>query len=176
MAVFHMLDTSTGDVVLPIATNAGAPTNGTSGTLAGIAARGSLLLDVTNAVLYQNSNTLASPTWTAPTNGDVVYAGGPAVDTVAAAILSYVDSLGPSRVSGYADSVSPWQDTVEIAQLIRICLDAAASDGTKMLSNILWNGTQALVTINGTTADVQGTDDPVNGPELLYCGHVAVTQ
>lgn len=45
-------------------TNAGAPTNGTSGTLAGVAEKGSLLTDTTNAKLYINTNTLASPTWT----------------------------------------------------------------------------------------------------------------
>jgi hypothetical protein len=44
--------------------HAGAPTNGTSGTLAGVAIKGALLLDTTNATVYQNSNTLASPTWT----------------------------------------------------------------------------------------------------------------
>jgi hypothetical protein len=43
--------------------NAGFPTNGTSGTLAGIALKGALLLDTTNGVIYINSNTQASPTW-----------------------------------------------------------------------------------------------------------------
>lgn len=43
--------------------NAGAPTNGTSGTLAGIADKGDLLSDTTNGILYQNTNTKASPTW-----------------------------------------------------------------------------------------------------------------
>lgn len=43
--------------------NAGAPTNGVNGTLAGIAGIGALLIDTTNAVLYQNVNTQASPTW-----------------------------------------------------------------------------------------------------------------
>lgn len=43
-------------------TNAGAPVNGT--TLAGIALKGALLLDTTNGVLYINSGTQASPTWT----------------------------------------------------------------------------------------------------------------
>lgn len=47
-----------------IYTNAGVPTNGTSGTLAGTAGVGALLVDTTNAVTYQNTNTLASPTWT----------------------------------------------------------------------------------------------------------------
>lgn len=41
--------------------NAGAPTNGT--TYAGVAAVGALLIDTTNAILYQNTGTIASPTW-----------------------------------------------------------------------------------------------------------------
>jgi hypothetical protein len=44
--------------------NAGAPSNGTGGTFANAAPKGSLLLDVTNATMYQNTNTQASPTWT----------------------------------------------------------------------------------------------------------------
>ncbi len=50
------------DVV--IGSNAGAPTNGTSGTLVAIAGPGSLLIDRTNSKLYINTNTKASPTWT----------------------------------------------------------------------------------------------------------------
>jgi len=46
-------------------TNAGAPTDGTSGTLAGIAEKGDLLIDTSTPGLYQNTNTQASPTWTA---------------------------------------------------------------------------------------------------------------
>lgn len=45
-------------------TNAGAPTSGTSGTGAGTAGPGSLCIDYTNAKLYINTNTKASPTWT----------------------------------------------------------------------------------------------------------------
>lgn len=45
-------------------TVAGVPVDGTSGTFAGIAAKGDLLTDTTNAILYINTNTLASPTWT----------------------------------------------------------------------------------------------------------------
>jgi hypothetical protein len=44
--------------------NAGAPSDGTSGTYAGIADKGDLLIDTTNGTLYQNTNTKASPTWT----------------------------------------------------------------------------------------------------------------
>lgn len=44
--------------------NAGAPSDGTSGTAVGIAGPGCLLVDTTNAFLYINTNTKASPTWT----------------------------------------------------------------------------------------------------------------
>lgn len=46
-----------------VLTNAGAPTDGTSGTFAGFAGIGSLLLDTTNGVVYVNGGTKASPTW-----------------------------------------------------------------------------------------------------------------
>lgn len=49
---------------LAVYKNAGAPTSGTSGTLAKIAPIGALLVDTTGARLYINTNTVASPTWT----------------------------------------------------------------------------------------------------------------
>lgn len=42
----------------------GAPTSGVSGTGAGTAGKGSLYVDTTAGVLYINTGTLASPTWT----------------------------------------------------------------------------------------------------------------
>jgi len=44
--------------------HAGEPSDGTSGTKAGVAGPGSLCIDVTNGVLYINTNTKASPLWT----------------------------------------------------------------------------------------------------------------
>ena len=44
--------------------NAGAPSSGTSGTGAGKTGPGSLCVDTTNAKLYINTNTKASPLWT----------------------------------------------------------------------------------------------------------------
>ncbi len=43
----------------------GAPTNGAAGTGFGEAGPGSLYIDYTNKVTYQNTNTKASPTWSA---------------------------------------------------------------------------------------------------------------
>jgi len=45
-------------------TNDGVPTAGTSGTGAGWAGPGSQCTDYTNAKLYINTGTAASPTWT----------------------------------------------------------------------------------------------------------------
>lgn len=49
-----------------ISGNAGAPSSGTSGTFVNTyrANPGSLLVDTTNKILYINTNTKASPTWT----------------------------------------------------------------------------------------------------------------
>lgn len=47
-----------------LTTGAGAPTNGTSGTGAGLTGKGSLHTDATNGKLYINTGTKASPTWT----------------------------------------------------------------------------------------------------------------
>lgn len=42
----------------------GAPTDGSSGTHADVAPVGALLIDKTNGLLYINTGTKASPTWT----------------------------------------------------------------------------------------------------------------
>src|SRR4051812_36164846 len=42
----------------------GAPTNGTSGTAVGLAGPGSTYTDYTNSLVYVNTGTKASPTWT----------------------------------------------------------------------------------------------------------------
>ena len=46
-----------------VLTLAGVPVDGTSGTGAAVAAKGSLCLDVTNGKAYVNGGTLASPLW-----------------------------------------------------------------------------------------------------------------
>lgn len=46
-----------------IRVNAGAPTSGPSGTLAGIAGKGSLIIDTSNGRLYMNTGNKSSPDW-----------------------------------------------------------------------------------------------------------------
>jgi hypothetical protein len=47
--------------VLPVV-NAGAPTNGTTGN--GFCGKGTLLIDVTNGILYINTGTKSATVWT----------------------------------------------------------------------------------------------------------------
>lgn len=60
-----IFDSKSGARAATIWSNAGAPSNGTSGTFAGYALPGDLLVNTTTAALYQNTNTQASPTWSA---------------------------------------------------------------------------------------------------------------
>jgi hypothetical protein len=74
---FRVFDVNIGDTTLPFFVGDAAPVNGTAGTLAGIAPKGALLA-TSEPALYQNTNTLASPTWTVfeATGGSVVITGG----------------------------------------------------------------------------------------------------
>ncbi len=49
---------------IAIITGNGAPTNGTAGTFAKRANKGSLYIDYSTGNWYTNTNTQASPTWT----------------------------------------------------------------------------------------------------------------
>lgn len=91
---------SVGDVnLVPCWPNAGAPTSGTSGTHAGLAEPGDLLMDTTNHNLYVNTNTKASPTWSS-----VVTAG--AIDgTVVGGVTPAAGAF--TTVDGIVGSVTP---------------------------------------------------------------------
>lgn len=67
----HVIEGSTVEVVADLGTDvilavlrSGDPVNGTTGTLAGIAGPGSLLIAVNGKKLHINTNTKSSPTWT----------------------------------------------------------------------------------------------------------------
>lgn len=103
--------------------------------------------------------------------GDAVFSGGPAVMLIAAAELTYVDWLGPSRQSGYADPDDAWDDTCSIARLIQIALDLKDDNGTTLCRNVVAGG----VTIDGQAQDRQATDATADAPELLLVRSIAIT-
>ena len=133
-------------------------------------------IDATNTILTIDADTKPD-TWVVPAASDVVYAGGPMVDTIAQAIVDYVDSLGPSRAGGFADPNELWEDTVAISRLTQIALDQTDTDGTRFATNTISGGvTIAIGAGASATADVQAQDNTGGAPELLYLKHVAVTQ
>jgi len=71
-----------------------------------------------------------------PTIGDLVFAGGPIVSPIATTILNYIDSMGPSRQSGYANPFDPWEDKVTISRLADIILETKDTDGTRLATYI----------------------------------------
>lgn len=89
--------------------NAGAPVDGTSGTLAGVAEAGDLLIDSTNTNLYQNTNTQASPTWTilSGTSG-LGSLGSLTTDTQASAVAAI------NEVDANADSAQATADAAYV--------------------------------------------------------------
>lgn len=104
-----------------------------------------------------------------PQLGDAVHAGGPVVDTIAAAVLALVDSLGPSRVSKFADKLDAWDDTLRVDRLVEIAMGAADASGARMVADLA-----ADPTINGVAANKQAADNTPQGPQLLYLASCAV--
>jgi hypothetical protein len=121
-------------------------------------------IDTSNTVL-----TLATPPAVSPSTGDTIYPWGPLAKPIAQAALGYIDGLGPSRQSGYADPTDPWEDTCAIARLEQVALNATDLDGvTRLASNVA-----APATLNGVSQDVEAQDN-INGVELLWAGSIVV--
>ena len=124
------------------AVNAGAPTSGTSGTGFGICGPGSLLIDYTNKLVYINTNTKASPTWTPLGGGGVasfVAAGSTQADGVAITTVN-----GTVLVTGANATKGAVLPVGVIGARLLIVNDAAANAVLKIYGN-----TGDSATING---------------------------
>lgn len=110
-AATFMLNSLPATVIL---TNAGTPVNGTSGTGVGVAGPGALLIDTTNAVIYMNSNTLASPTWSPKFGGAIeqqtvatgITASATQTLAGATALTAKINRVNTSATSGNAVKLS----------------------------------------------------------------------
>lgn len=106
--------------------------------------------------------------------GDLMYAASPFVTPVAQAVLDYIDGLGPSRQSGYADTGDDWQDKVAIAQIVKTILNVKDTDGTAFIKNtdaLYVDGVTISVGVYNAPSlnDYQPRDIFNAGPELAYC-------
>lgn len=107
-----------------------------------------------------------------PSVTNSIYAAGPLTAPVSQAVVDYVDSLGPSRVSGFAYAGDPWSDVMSIAGITHAIMDAApASDDTdKYVENV----TSGYPTIDGVQTDVTASDAYTTAPQLMYASRVII--
>lgn len=128
--------------------------------------------DVTETILDLGD---IDPEWVAPTlldGTEPIHAYGPVVESIGDSIVELVDSLGPSKSSGFADESITWSDKLTVSAITAIAEEAADSDGTEFLDEVPVGG----VTIDGSAADLTPDDVDNNNPEILYLSHVLVVQ
>lgn len=119
--------------------------------------------------------------WQAPSTDDRVYSGAAAIcdpaTGVPAAMLAFVDSLGPSRVSGLYDSNDYWSDICSISGLEAAAKNVLASDQTTpLIERTLAGQTQIAVGSGGALSvqDVQAPDNSTFGPALWHALRILV--
>lgn len=134
-----------------------------------VTSQNSVLPVMVRVVSYTNAVNSVLTFDEAPATGiavnDILRAGSEVVLPVAQALLDHVNSLGPSRQSGYADPFDGWNDTIGIG-----ALEGRASNvvdpvdtQTKLVADV------AETTIDGLPTNVTARDVLVGGtPELLY--------
>ena len=171
---FRILDTKVGDVVLPLFTANGTPVNGTSGTLAGVAPIGALLI-TSEPQTYQNSGTQASPTWTAGVSGAAVAITGGTIDgapiggsTPAAAAVTTLSASGLvkySAASGLTASTTQTQagGLALTAQINEVATVANASDAVTLAAltpgqwqDIYNDGSHAMKVFPAASGNIDG--------------------
>ena len=129
----------------------------------------------------QSTLTLETSLPTALAGGEYVLPAGGATLPVASAILAYVDSVGPSRDSGFADPLDVWEDTVSVGRVAEVALSARdAASGERVC---LWSpsiGSGVGVTIQVGVGSPSGSDFhvldnvPGQGPQVPECVAVVV--
>ncbi len=112
---------------------------------------------------------------------DYFYAGSSSVTPIAERIRDYVDSLGPSRISGYGDPNDAWEDTVLLERIADVVLETRDADGTRMVLAMPGYGATAVRIGVGLAAFAAAPYRPndllATPPELAYLrdGGIEVT-
>ena len=119
-----------------------------------------------------------------PTAGtDYFYAGSSIVLPVAQQVLDYIDQLGPSRASGFADPDDAWDDNVLLEKVIDYVMDTRDTDGTSMVQAMPGAISDVVKIAVGTgaflSAPYRAKDtDPLGSPDMCYlrAGGIEVLQ
>ncbi len=119
----------------------------------------------------------------APTDAvDYFWAGSAIVEPIAQRILDYVDSLGPSRDSGTADTNDAWEDVLRLERVVDVVMESRDTDGTRLVQSMQPYATAVQTAIaGGAFAAVNRQPRDIRagvGPELLYLrsGGIEVVQ
>ncbi len=157
---------------VPFLTNPGAPTSGTSGTFVGLAGPGALLIDYTNAILYINTNTLASPTWTKTSlnaiTGDVTISAGVSAiganKVLSSMIAKSVIQTATGSISA-ANIIGTSAGQLGHAQGVVLVPAAAAGSANILLSSVFAMdfATAAYTAGGNTTVNISGGGSALTG-------------
>lgn len=123
--------------------------------------------------------TLDSAFSVAPTSGDKVYAGSYAAPLIAKAMLDFVDSLGPSRISGLADIVDEWEYIASVWGIGDAAVQTKDTDNTTRLVSRLAQASGLLIGVGiGSPAavDYSPPDTYTLPPEIARAAHVVAKQ
>lgn len=125
--------------------------------------------------------TVATALTSAPAAGTIVWPAGGAVLPTAIAVLAYIDQIGPSKQSGFYDSITDsWEALVSIGKIAWAALDAEDATGKKVLvfspSVGLGVGVKVAVGAGALAADDVLLFDnfPADGPELPWTVSILV--
>jgi len=111
-----------------------------------------------------------------------VHPAGSATVPVAAAILSTVDALGPSRSSGMADAGDRWEDRVTVASLASAVVRSVDSNGERVVVTAPGVGVGTGITIAVGVASPTGGDyvtldnSATLGPPIAECVSIVVRE
>lgn len=123
--------------------------------------------------------TLKNALTVAPTAGDEVWAGSYAATLAAQEIFDFVNGLGPSRASGFADIVSQWEAIASVWGCGDAALQATDSDdSTRLLSRLASVNGLTIQVGDGAAAstDFEPQDLYTTAPEIARAARIIVVQ
>lgn len=130
----------------------GAPTNGASGTGQGVYGPGSMYIDRTNGIVYINTNTKASPTWTVLVAGGAGSVDGLRQLGVARATFDPSGTAGLRTVGAHGLGVTLPQYALVVGGFFQVntaFTSAGGNDGTIAISVEGANDIQTAAAVSG---------------------------
>jgi hypothetical protein len=145
---------------------AGAPTSGTSGTAVGVCGPGSTYTDATNAIIYLNTGTLASPTWTAIGNG-------PGEVKPSNLGLLVINKTGSDIVTDKVVAVTTVDATSGNPKIVLADADVAAHDNLWITTATIANNASGVVYKGATSAATLNTNSFTSAGDAVYLSTTA---